>query len=54
MALNLDHEPTTWADLGVDDPNDPRALQALHGYIGQRGFDEKAALQKEATRRGYK
>jgi len=52
MALNLDHAPTTWKDLGVDDPCHPDAVRAIHRFFGEKGFDDKKALARAGERLG--
>lgn len=50
LALNLDHEETTFSSMGVNPKNKIEALHALHNFIGERGYDlNKKIVDKAAT-----
>lgn len=53
MALNLDHPPTTWEDLGID-PSDPMVAKHWTQKVtkGMQGLDIDRALAEEARRKG--
>jgi hypothetical protein len=52
-AVNVNHKPTTYADLGLNQDDEDFEEQYINKVIfGMQGCDYKAAIYKEAKRKG--